>query len=169
MSSQSKPALVANDLVVSMHYKLTVDDQVLDTSFEHEPIVFLQGHGNIIPGLEQEIYGLAVDERKEVFVRAADAYGEIDPEAITEVDRSEFPDDFPIEAGMEIELKNPAGEIVEARVVALSDERVKLDFNHPLAGKDLHFLIQITKLRHATEEELAHGHVHHMEGHDHSE
>ena len=168
MSSKAKPELVANDLVVSMHYTLTVDGQVLDTSYEDEPIVFLQGHGNIIPGLEREIYGLAVEERKEVFVHTADAYGDVDPDAITEVARDELPDDFPLEAGMEIELKNPTGEIVEARVVALSDESIKLDFNHPLAGKDLHFQIQITDLRHPTEVELSHGHVHNMEEHDHS-
>ena len=91
LNTSNTPAHIEDDVVVSMDYTLTVDNEVIDTSEGNEPIQFLQGHGNIIPGLERALYGMAAGDRKEVVIEAADGYGELDPEAFAEVSRTEFP------------------------------------------------------------------------------
>ncbi len=149
-----------------MDYTLRVDDEVVDASQEGEPIEFLQGHGNIIPGLERELYEMSVDESKEVVVSAADGYGEIDPAAIIDVPRSEFPPSITLEPGVTLQVQDNEGNVMLAQIKEVGPDTVKLDFNHPLAGKDLHFSVKIIGLRAATEEEIAHGHVH-SEGHAH--
>lgn len=156
----NKPTVVADDLVVSLDYTLTVDGQTVDSSRETEPIEFLQGYGNIIPGLERELYGMAPGDTKEIIVPAKDAYGERDPEAIIDVPRSEFPLDVPLKPGIELQMQNMEGDILSAIILETSDQNVKLDFNHPLAGRDLHFDVTVVALRYATAEEIAHGHVH---------
>ena len=156
----SETLLVADGQVVAMNYTLKVDGETIDTSEEHGPIEFLQGQGNIIPGLERELYGMAVGESKNVVVVPEDGYGEIDSEAFMEVPRDQFPEDIPMEAGTLIEMHNESGQPLDARIESVGEETVRLDFNHPLAGKQLHFSVKIASLRTATEEELDHGHVH---------
>ena len=156
----SETLLVADGQVVAMNYTLKVDGETIDTSEEHEPIEFLQGQGNIIPGLERELYGMAVGESKNVVVVPEDGYGEIDSEAFMEVPRDQFPEDIPMEVGTLIEMHNESGQPLDARIESVGEETVRLDFNHPLAGKQLHFSVKIASLRTATEEELDHGHVH---------
>ncbi|KAA3642851.1 MAG: peptidylprolyl isomerase [Chloroflexi bacterium] len=160
-----KPAKVADNVVVSMEYTLTVEGDVVDSSKEAGPIEFLQGHANIIPGLESELYGLKVGDSKEVTVEPANGYGELDDEAFQEVARSEFPDEITPEIGMELQMRQ-GEQIIEATVVELGDEMIKLDFNHPLAGKTLNFSVKVADLREATQEEKDHGHVH-SHGHHH--
>jgi FKBP-type peptidyl-prolyl cis-trans isomerase SlyD len=126
---------------------------------------FLQGAGNIIPGLEQELYGMAVGESKNVIVQPDDGYGILDPDAFVDVPREQFPADIPLEVGVEIQVTDENGTPMNARIDAVSDDSVKLDFNHPLAGKELHFDMKIVGLRAATEEENEHGHSHN--GHHH--
>ena len=159
------PAKVADDVVVSMEYTLTIDGEVVDSSKEDGPIEFLQGYANIVPGLESELYGLKAGESKEVAVAPANGYGEMDDEAFQEVARSEFPDEIKPELGMELQMRQ-GEQIIEATVVEIGDETVKLDFNHPLAGKTLNFSVKIAGIRTATQEELDHGHVH-SDGHHH--
>jgi FKBP-type peptidyl-prolyl cis-trans isomerase SlyD len=167
MSANSNPRTLADDMVVILDYTLTVDGEIVDTSDGSEPIQFLQGHRNIIPGLESEIYGLKVGESKEVVIAPQDGYGEADPEAVVDVPREEFPDDMPLDPGTQLSLKDPDGRAMHAMVISVNDEEVRLDFNHPLAGKELHFDITLVGLRTATDEELTHGHVHDEHGHEH--
>lgn len=160
MNTSKKPSVVANDVVVSLGYVLTVGGEVVDTTEGDEPIEFLQGHENIIPGLERELYGMKVGDKKNVRVVAKDAYGEVDPDSIIEVPRDDLPSDIPLKVGTELTVKDEDGELLDARIVAVMKDTVQLDFNHPLAGKDLEFNITVVDLREAEAEELEHGHVH---------
>ncbi|MCB8983823.1 MAG: peptidylprolyl isomerase [Ardenticatenaceae bacterium] len=153
---------VADDLVVSMHYTLTLDDgEVVDSSVKGDPLQFLQGFGQIIPGLEKELYGMAIGDNKQVVVAAADGYGEVDPDAFQVVPRSIFPEELDLEEGMGLRMRDQAtGQLIETYIAEIRPEEVLLDFNHPLAGEVLTFDIEITGIRPASDEELAHGHVH---------
>lgn len=153
--------------VVAMDYTLHVDGEKIDSSEGREPLEYLHGAGNIIPGLEREMAGMEVGESKQVVVSPADGYGESDPDAFIEIPRSEFPQDIPLELGLELQVQDPSGNPMYARIDAITDESVRLDFNHPLAGKELHFSVKIVGLREPTEEELDHGHVHSGDDHEH--
>lgn len=156
---------VQDGQVISMDYTLHVDGEVLDTSSGHEPLEFLQGAGNIIPGLEQELYGMAIGESKKVIVQPEDGYGVIDPDAFVDVPRDQFPDSIPMEVGVEIQVTDESGQPMMARIDMVGDDTVKLDFNHPLAGKELLFDVTLVGMRDATDEENEHGHSHN--GHNH--
>lgn len=160
MSAKPELNKVAKDLVISMDYELSVAGEVIDYSEADDPIEFIQGYENIIPGLEKAIDGMKIGESKEVSVKAVDAYGEYDPEGFVEVPKSEFPEDIPMEVGLEISVTNDEGEEMAAYIEEVSLDTITLNFNHPLAGKDLFFKVKIVGLREATAEELEHGHVH---------
>ncbi len=157
-------AKVDDGQVVSMHYTLHVDGEMVDTSQGAEPLQFIQGMGHIIPGLEHELYDMHVGESKKVSVAPQDGYGKVDPEAFMEVPRSAFPAEVPLKVGTQLELKDKSGHPSMARIDSVTDENVLLDMNHPLAGKQLDFDVTIAALRTATDEEVSHGHVH---SHDH--
>lgn len=165
MTKENKPAQVADDLAVTIDYKLTVEGNIIDSSEEEGPLDYLHGHENIIPGLERELTGMKVGESKKVTVAPEDGYGELDEEAVLEVPRSEFPDEVPLENGIELEVTDEDGDMMFATIVEVEEDFVKLDTNHPLAGKTLEFEVTVVDIRTATEEELDHGHVH--SGHDH--
>jgi len=152
--------------VVSMEYTLEVDGDVADTSEGREPLEFVHGAGNIIPGLEREMTGMAVGESKDVIVPAVDAYGEQDDSAFMDVPRGQFPKEIPIEIGTEIQVQNQNGQPMYSRIDKIEGDNVRLNFNHPLAGKELHFAVKVVGLRDATAEEKEHGHVHNP-GHHH--
>jgi FKBP-type peptidyl-prolyl cis-trans isomerase SlyD len=167
MDTENKPFVVEDNVVVTMNYSLSIDGEVVDSSEgeDTDPIIFLQGAGQIIPGLEKSIYGLKVGDKKSVTVDSKDGYGEIDPESIVEVPKDEFPEDFPLELGVEITVNaddedEEGDEEMEATIVAVNESTVTLDFNHPLAGKTLTFDVHIIDIREATSEEIEHGHVH---------
>lgn len=157
---------VQDGLVVSMEYTLTVDGEVLDSSKGAGPLQFLAGHDNIVPGLEQEMIGMKIGESKDVVVAPEDGYGEFDDEAFMEVPRSEFPADMELEEGAELHVTDEDGQEQMAFIESFDDKSVRLDFNHPLAGAELHFNVKVIGLRDPTSEELEHGHVH-EEGHHH--
>src|SRR5574341_2637277 len=160
---------VADDLVVSLDYTLRLEDgEVVDTSTadDRAPLDFVQGQGQIIPGLEQALYGMAVGDEKEVVVEPIDGYGEHDPEAFEMVDQNIFPAEMTLEPGMSLRMRESSGQVLVGYVVDIRPEGVLLDFNHPLAGETLYFQVKIASLRAATQEELAHGHVH-GPGHEH--
>ncbi len=157
---------VQDGQVVSMEYTLHVDGEMIDSSAGHEPLEFLQGAGNIIPGLEDELYGLEVGEAKNVIVAAEDGYGILDPDAFIDVPREQFPAEIPLEIGVELQVQDEDGQPMLARIDRVDDDNVRLDFNHPLAGKELVFDVKIVALREASEEEMEHGHVHDA-GHHH--
>ena len=156
---------VRDGQVVTMEYTLRVDGEVVDTSEGHDPIQFIQGEGNIIPGLERELYGMAIGESKEITVSAEDGYGEIDEAAFVDVPREQFPDNIPMEVGVALSVQDSAGNPMHATIYKVGEETIKLDFNHPLAGKALQFSVTISGLRDATPEEMVHKHVHHGDGH----
>ena len=157
---------VQDGLVVSMEYTLTVDGEVLDSSEELGPLQFLAGYDNIVPGLEREMLGMKIGESKDVVVTPEDGYGEFDDEAYLEVPREEFPTDATLEEGLEMFVTDEDGNQQVAYVESFDDETVSLNFNHPLAGAELHFSVKVVALRDPTSEELEHGHVH-EEGHHH--
>lgn len=160
MNTPKNPAVVADDVVVSLDYTLTVDAEVVDSSEGSDPIEFLQGHGQIITGLEQALYGMKIGDEKMVVVKPSEGYGEVDEDAFIDVPRSEFPSDIPAQVGVAIQMQDEHGEVLDARIFEVSKDVITLDFNHPLAGKELTFKVTVVELREATEEELAHGHVH---------
>lgn len=160
MNTPKNPAVVADDVVVSLDYTLTVDAEVVDSSEGSDPIEFLQGHGQIITGLEQALYGMKIGDEKTVVVKPSEGYGEVDEDAFIDVPRSEFPSDIPAQVGVAIQMQDEHGEVLDARISEVSNDVIILDFNHPLAGKELTFKVTVVELREATEEELAHGHVH---------
>ena len=157
---------IADGQVVSMEYTLQVDGEVVDSSKGNGPLEFIQGTGNIIPGLERELYGLVTGDNRQVSVAPADGYGEMDSEAFIDVPRGEFPDNIPLEKGVEIQVRDQSGHPMYARIDSITDESIRLDFNHPLAGKTLNFDVTIVGVRDANAEELSHGHVHGT-GHEH--
>lgn len=167
MTENSELTQVADDLVVTLEYTLTVDGEIVDSSEEDGPIQFLHGHGNIIPGLEVHLGGLGIGESLQVMVAAKDAYGEFDPEQVVDIPLDEFPEEICVEPGVELEMKDQDGDTLFARILSVGKSRAKLDFNHPLAGKELTFDVTINSLRLPTAEELEHGHVHGSEGHAH--
>lgn len=153
---------VKDDVVVGLDYVLRLDDgEVVDSSQGRDPLEFIQGRGQIISGLEKELYGMGVGDEKSVRVEAGEAYGEYDDERLQSVPRNAFPDDMEIEEGMSVRMRDSnSGNLFDAYVDEVGDESVTLDFNHPLAGETLHFDVKIASLREASEEELNHGHVH---------
>jgi FKBP-type peptidyl-prolyl cis-trans isomerase SlyD len=158
---------VQNNVVVSMEYTLHVDNEEIDSSKGQDPLQFLVGYGNIISGLEREMMGMKVGESKDVVIQPADAYGEFDEEAFMAVLRDAFPKDIPVEEGSELTVRDDAGQARYARIDAIDGDNVTLNFNHPLAGDELHFNVKVVGLREPTSEELEHGHVHQGDGHHH--
>lgn len=158
---------ISDNSVASFHYTLTDSSgQVLDSSEGKEPLTYLHGVGNIIPGLEKELAGKAVGDKLTVAVPAAEAYGERNEEMIQELPASMFTGVEKIEAGMEFHAQTEQG-LQVVRVQSVDGDTVTIDGNHPLAGVNLNFEVEITDVREATEEEKAHGHVHGAGGHEH--
>ena len=151
---------VQKDVVVSMEYTLQVDGEEIDSSKGQDPLQFLVGYGNIISGLEREMMGMKVGDSKDVVIQSEDAYGEYDDEAFMEVPRDQFPQDMPVEEGLELSVRDDQGQSRYARIDIVEGDTVTLNFNHPLAGDELHFSVKVVNLREPTEEELEHGHVH---------
>jgi len=153
--AEEKVLAIDKDVVVTMDYQLEVEGKEVDSG----PIQFLFGHGNIIPGLEEQIKGMKIGDEKEIHVEAKDAYGHYDPELEIEVPLTTFPEDFEIELGRPMRMQDGQGHVFTGIAIAITDEVVKLNLNHPLAGKDLVFTTRIDELRPATETEVQQGAV----------
>jgi FKBP-type peptidyl-prolyl cis-trans isomerase SlyD len=153
---------VADNVVVSLDYVLTLDDDSeIDRSEKDVPLEYLHGFKNIVPGLENELKGLTVGDEKVVVVQPGLGYGERDPDGLAEYPRNNFPANVNLEVGEPIMMRDKeSGESFQAYVTEVRTDTVLLDFNHPLAGETLHFQIRIAGLREPTSEELDHGHVH---------
>lgn len=140
--------------VVSFNYTLTDDNgTVLDTSEGSAPLAYLHGHDNIIPGLEKALEGVEPGFKSEVVIEPADAYGEADKENIFEMEKDAFPSDMPLAPGMQFIGETPSGE-TPLTIIEVQDKLVIVDANHPLAGVRLHFDIEVTEVREATDAEL---------------
>lgn len=149
---------VTHGSVVSFNYTLTDDEgSILDSNESCAPLTYLHGYGNIIPGLESALDGVATGYKSEVVVEAADAYGEVDDEAVFEIARDQFPEGVPVEPGMQFVGETDSGDAPFV-VVAVSEGQVTVDANHPLAGKRLHFEVEVVDVRPASEDELQFGH-----------
>ncbi|MFZ6029406.1 MAG: FKBP-type peptidyl-prolyl cis-trans isomerase [Chloroflexota bacterium] len=134
---------IENGQAVLLAYTLYVDGEILDQSRPEQPLRFVQGLGQIIPGLERELYGMAVGESKTVTVAPRDGYGEINEEAYIEMPKDRFPPNVALEPGTQLQMRNPQGQVVGASIERVDGESVHLNLNHPLAGKTLRFEVQI--------------------------
>lgn len=131
-------------------------------------MAYLHGADNIVPGLERELEGKRVGDKLKVQVEPKDGYGERDEQAVHQVSRAQFPEDMPVQVGMQIGAQDPdEGHAIPAWITHVQGDLVTLDFNHPLAGVRLHFDVEIVAIREATAEELEHGHPHGPDGHHH--
>lgn len=164
---------VAENTVASVHYTGTLPEsgEVFDSSEGRDPLTFLVGHRQMIPGFEANLMGAAVGERREFTLTAEEAYGERDDEAVLQIPRDNFAqleqeDGAALEIGMQLVAQMPHGP-APFTITELTEETVTADFNHALAGQSLTFSVEVVELREASEEEIAHGHAHGPGGHHH--
>lgn len=155
---------IKNNMVASVHYTGTLPEsgEIFDTSEGKNPLTFLVGFKQMIPGFETELQGAKIGEKKTFTLSPAMAYGERDDQAILEIPRGQFAQleqSSPLEVGFQLVAQMPHGP-APFKITKLSDEFVTADFNHGLAGKSLTFEVEVVNIRPATEEELSHGHVH---------
>lgn len=156
---------VKENHVVQIDYTLTNNQgQVLDSSNGKQPLAYIHGHGQIIPGLEQALEGKAAGDKFDVTIPAEQAYGEHRPDLVQQVPASAFAGVEKVEPGMRFQAETDQGPI-PVTVTAVTDEAVTVDANHELAGQELNFAVKIEAVRAATETELDHGHVHGADGH----
>jgi len=146
--------------VVRMNYTLRDESgTTIESSEGREPLTYLHGLGQLIPGLEKVLDGSQAGLKTTVTVLPQDAYGEKDPQAVIQAARGDFPDGLKLEPGVEVQADTPDGPITFI-VISVEGDEVVLDANHPLAGKTLAFDIEVLEVREATADELAHGDVH---------
>ncbi|MFW6189369.1 MAG: FKBP-type peptidyl-prolyl cis-trans isomerase [Planctomycetota bacterium] len=132
---------------VRVHYTGKLEDgTVFDTSTEGEPLEFTIGAGEVIPGFEQGVVGMETGEEKTIEVSSGDAYGPHRDDWVLEVDRDELPDDLELEIGQQLQIEQESGETTLVRVAAVTPDMVRLDANHPLAGEDLVFDVELVEI-----------------------
>ena len=132
---------------VRIHYTGKLDDgRVFDSSLEQEPLEFTIGQNQVIPGFEQAVIGMSPGESANISIPADQAYGERREELVLEIERSEFPDDLKLEINQQLQLNEPNGEELIVTVTEIFDSSVTLDANHPLAGHDLNFDLQLVEI-----------------------
>lgn len=151
---------VADGMLVSLEYKLRTEEtgRVVKRTKEQSPSVFVQGQKQVVAGLEQALYGMAIGEEKNFTVEAAEGYGQISPEAIRTVQRRRISTAVELTPGINLRLRDKqTGQVSQAKVLEVSTDKVLLDFNHRLAGKRLYYHVRIADMRPATPEELAKG------------
>ena len=144
--SPSASLVVGSGKKVSFEYTLKVDGQEIDSNAGKEPIVYTQGDNTIIPGLASQMEGLKAGDQKTVTVESKDGYGEEDPNAVQEVAKADLPKDIAPEVGMVLELQGDDGRSVPGVISKVGDDKVTINFNHPLAGKTLLFDIKVLKV-----------------------
>jgi FKBP-type peptidyl-prolyl cis-trans isomerase SlyD len=158
---------IAANQVVSIHYTLTGDSgEVIDASAADQPLTYLHGHGNLIPGLERELTGRSAGDKLQVKIAPADGYGEYDPQLVQRVPRRSLKGIANVRVGLRLQAQTDQG-ARQVTVTHITGDMVTLDGNHPLAGKNLNFAVEVAAVRAATAEELSHGHVHGPDGHHH--
>ncbi len=158
---------IAQDSVALIDYTLTNDaGEVIDSSNGGEPLAYLHGHQNIIPGLEKALLGKTVGDSLKVSIAPAEGYGEVNPSLVENVPSNLFQGVEQIEVGMQFHAQTGGGMQV-ITVTAVEGDTVTVDGNHPLAGQTLHFDVTVKEVRAASQEELDHGHVHGAGGHHH--
>ncbi len=146
--------------VVSIEYDLTEKggSEILDSNKGHQPLEFITGKQQIIPGLEKKLSEMSAGEEKSIDVPASEAYGEVNPEAVDTLPREQFAD-LDLKEGMQLYGQGENGETVMVTVKSFDDNTVTIDYNHPLAGKDLTFNVKVLDVREATPDEVLSGQV----------
>lgn len=158
---------ITQDAVVSIHYTLTNDKgETLDSSAGGDPLVYLHGNGNLIAGLENALVGKQAGDKLQVKIAPADGYGEYNKALIQRVPRRSFRGISDVRVGMQFQVQSDTGPR-SVTVTQVVGDMVTVDGNHALAGQNLNFDVEVTEVRAATDEELAHGHVHGPGGHHH--
>jgi len=159
---------IGQNKVVTMNFTLK-DEQgkIIQTTNNNSPFQFLSGNQQILPKLEEEIDHMIIGSKKNVKIPAKEAYGEYSEQAVQQVSKNNFPKDIELEVGMEFIANSTKGEQMPFVVKEIKNEEVTIDYNHPLAGENLEFDIELVDVRDATVEELQHGHVHGPGGHHH--
>ena len=154
--------------VISFNYTLK-DDQgtVIESTINKRPLTFMSGQNQIIPKLENALNGMLIGGKKNIKVDAVEAYGEYDEKAIQNINKEQFPAEAKLEVGMTYLANSPEGKQVPFTITDVKEKDITVDFNHPLAGKDLEFDVELVDIRDATPEEISHGHVHGPGGHHH--
>lgn len=151
---------VEHGVIVKLEYTLQIEDELVESTEDDGPIEFLQGYGEIIPGLQRALYGMTIGDEKVITVEPEDGYGEYDAEAFEEVPLEIFPDDMDLSLGMPVELYDEdEDETVEGFIAEIRTDTVVVDLNHPLAGETLNFQVKVVGLREPTPEEREHGHA----------
>jgi FKBP-type peptidyl-prolyl cis-trans isomerase SlyD len=154
--------------VVTVNF--TLKDQfgnIIDSTEGDAPFSYLSGHHNILPKLESEINNMLIGSKRTITVPAAEAYGEYNEDIVQVIGKDEFPPEVSLEVGMQYIASAPDGTKMPFTITEVRDEDVTIDFNHPLAGKDLTFDVELINVREATAEEISHGHVHGVDGYHH--
>jgi FKBP-type peptidyl-prolyl cis-trans isomerase SlyD len=152
--------VIQKDRVVTLDYSLSDSEgEIIDSSQGADPLVYLHGNENIIPGLEKHLEGKSAGDAVKCVVPAAEGYGERDEDLIFKVGKADFGPDADIQVGMQFEAHGEEGAQI-VTVLSIDGDQVTIDSNHPLAGEELHFDVKVVDVREATAEELEHGHVH---------
>ena len=157
--------IIEKNKVVSLSYELKVEGTTVESVGADTPLSFLYGVGNLLPKFEQNLVGLKINDVFDFELFAADAYGTVKEEAIVDVPMKAFEVDGKIDhemlkEGNQIPMLDQSGNRLNGRIIKFDDEFVTMDFNHPLAGNDLHFNGTVVEIREATTDEIEHGHVH---------
>ena len=159
---------IEQNKVVTMNFTLTDDHgNVLDSTEKGGPFSYISGSNMVLPKLEEAVNGMLIGSKKALKLEAKDGYGNYNDDAIQVVGKENFPEDFVLEVGMEYMASNPDGVQMPFVISNVDGEEITVYFNHPLAGKNLNFDIELLNVRDATAEELSHGHVHGEGGHHH--
>lgn len=154
--------------VITFNYTLKdKEGQILDSTSNDGPYSFLTGQNQVLPGLELALAGMIIGSKKNIKLLAADAYGEYDEGAIQIVKREFFPEEVELEIGITYFAHSPEGKNLQFVIAKIENDDVTVDFNHPFAGKELEFDVELLDVRDATPEEISHGHVHGPGGHHH--
>ena len=159
---------ISKDMVVSVHYTGTLPDsgEVFDSSEGRDPLSFLVGRGQMIPGFEEELMGASIGEKREFTLSPERAYGEREEEATLKIPRAQFAQleqSATLEVGTQLVAQMPHGP-APFTIIELDDESITADFNHALAGKSLTFNVEVVEVREASQEEIQHGHAHGISG-----
>jgi len=150
---------ITDGVVAIIHYTLKNDaGEVLDSSEGGDPLPYMHGASNIVPGLEKELGGLSVGDKKDVDVVPEEGYGLPNPAMIQEVPREAFPEDAEVEPGVQFLMQGEQGQPIPIWISAVEGDVVTIDANHPLAGQTLHFAIEVAGIRLPTEQEKTQGH-----------
>lgn len=168
---------ISEDKAVSVNYYLTANkgntpEELIEETSKENPFVFLFGFGGVLPDFESNLSGKQKGDKFDFRINAKNGYGLYEKEYVVKIDKAAFEiegkfDDSRVKVGEDLEMTDAEGNPLIGKVLSINDKEVEMDFNHPLAGYDLHFIGEVLDVRDATQEELDHGHVHGPGGHHH--